>query len=37
VISVDHCESLTLLDDWIRQVLLGSVPDTCDRAARAEA
>ena len=29
VLAVDHYEALTLLDDWIRQVLLPSVPDTC--------
>ena len=28
VLAIDHYEVLTLLDDWIRQVLLPSVPDT---------
>jgi hypothetical protein len=28
VLAVDHYESLALLDDWIRQVLLPSIPDT---------
>jgi Transcriptional regulatory protein, C terminal/AAA ATPase domain len=28
VLAVDHYEALGLLDDWIRQVLLPSVPDT---------
>ncbi len=28
VLAVDHYEALALLDDWIRQVLLPSVPDT---------
>jgi hypothetical protein len=29
VLVVDHYEALTLLDDWIRQVPLPSVPDNC--------
>jgi hypothetical protein len=29
VLAVDHYEALALLDDWIRQVLLPSLPDTC--------
>jgi len=29
VLAVDHYEALSLLDDWIRQVLLPSLPDTC--------
>lgn len=29
VLAVDHYEALALLDDWIRQVLLPSLPDSC--------
>jgi hypothetical protein len=29
VLVVDHHESLALLDDWLRQVLLPSLPETC--------
>ena len=28
VLAIDHYEALTLIDDWIRQVLLPSLPDT---------
>jgi hypothetical protein len=28
VLAIDHYEALALLDDWIRQVLLPSLPDT---------
>jgi hypothetical protein len=29
VLAADHYEALALLDDWIRQVLLPSIPATC--------